>query len=165
MTSKHFEHPPPPCHTSSQKSRLSSPPQNVMSLMNDAVLMHGFHWQKWQNQCFRNFKFWFCHTAKRLYLHLQTSKYYLQLNSLHTKLWFHITYPVSVKLYIIQLHQNAKLMKLIWWLGRSHCCPHITFPCCTTSIFNWFQSWNSILQISTIANTDLKFVSNSVIIS
>ena len=110
----------------------------------------------------RNFKFWFCHRANRLHWHLQTSKYYLQLNSLDTKLWFHITYPVSVKLYIIQLQQNAKLMKLIWWLDRSHCCPRITFPCCTSSIFNWFWSWNSILQISTIANIDLKFVSNSV---
>lgn len=155
---------PRPRHTSSQKSRPSLSPQGMMSLTNDAILKHSFHSQKWQNQYFRNFKFWFCHRAKRLHSHLQTSKYYLQLNSLHTKLWFHITYPVSVKLYIIQLQQNAKLMKFIWWLDRSHCCPHITFPRCTTSIFNCFQSWNSILQKSTIANIDLKFVSNSMLL-
>ena len=102
-------------------------------------------------------------TKQRLHSHLQTSKYYLQFNSLHTKLWCHITYPVSVKLYIIQLKQNTESIKLIWWLDRSHCCPHTTFPCCTTIIFNWCWSWNSILQISTTANIDLKFVSNSML--
>jgi hypothetical protein len=88
----------------------------------------------------------------------------IPFNSLHTKLCPHITYPVSVKLYIMQLQQKAKLMKLIWWLGWSHCCPHITLPHCTNSIFNWFQSWNSILQISTISNIDLKFVSKIMLL-
>jgi hypothetical protein len=141
---------------------------SLQDAMNDAILTHAFHWQKWQNQYFWNFKFWFCHRAKRLHSHLQTSKYYLQLNSLHTKLWFHITYPVSVKLYIIQLQQNAELMKLRWWPGRNHWCPHITFPSCITSIFNWFWFWfwfwNSILLISTTAKIDLKFVSNNTLL-